>query len=221
MKLWIGLIIGVLGFVVLVWCALNVDISRYEKRNGFKRLSSTVAEKASYFYGGEKFPRATCSACRTGKIKLGHFSLGGLNTIEFDDLVLNLPPDQKINYVPSPAKSSDKPAPVDVKGAKSDVFEQAFESLGISSLAKSFGKSHLKYSGIKINRLELNKMDGDALKPILKAKTLRNQRDKLLLSGATIYRNEAPEYVESAVLEYKSGIRLVWAGGSWDNFIDF
>lgn len=199
-----AIIASVIAFVgILVWLALNLDVDKGREKTGFKHLSGTIAENFVYEAKNEKFPRASCSACRTGKIKMGHFSLGGLNSIEFDDLVVNLP-----KKVPNTLSKTNT--------QQSSSGQEVMNSFGFADLAKSLGKNGVRFSGIKVNRFELNCMDGDKLNHILKAELLKNEGKRIILANVVLYDKDEVVEINKATLELKPIPRIVWPQGSYN-----
>ena len=179
---------------------------------GMKRLSGTVAERLVYRVPSEPFPRASCDACRMGRLKAGIFSLGGFRTIEFDNLVVNLPPRQtaiggKATERKTEAGAAKKEERTDVVGA--------FGLKPLTSLSKEVGKVP-RFAGVKVNGFALNRMVDQTLVPMVSAAALKNSGRRIVLEAAVVHRGEVAERVPSATLELKPRLVLKWPGGFWE-----
>ena len=202
-RIWLAAISTLAIVIFAIYFAFNFNIER-EKPIGMKQLSGTVAEGFVYRSGKERFPRATCDACRVGKMKMGVISIGALNTLEFDNLTINIPE----SVVPNVCGVSD-----DDKNAAVDIVD-GFDLKPLLSAAQSGKKK--AFASIKINKLALNKMRGTELRPIFSADVLKSRGKDVVLRGVTIYREQNPQQLSHAELVIKPRIVIQWDCGSWD-----
>lgn len=212
-RIWLAAFATVAIFGFAIWGALNLTVEE-PKPSGLKVLSGTVAEGFSYRSGVEKFPRATCGACRYGKMKLGVISIGALNVLEFDDLVVNLP---------SSPQRADQTSGATVTSAASQtsqgdaVTAEVVDAFSLKPLLSQLPKGLKRnLAGFRINRFTLNWMDGDALKLVLSAALVKSKGRRVFLHDVEFTRNGLTEKLPSAELLLKPRIKLVWPNGSWD-----
>ena len=213
--LW--LVLATLFVIVLMgaatWYALNCSTGNDLKPVGMKRLSGTLAEGLSYRQSKESFPRISCDACRIGKKKMGVFSLGALSTIEFDNLVVNIPSGGM-----RPKRESAKV--IDVVQCEKNQKEAVKDIVGAFNLESvmSISRDDMKrsFARIKINRFAINRMDEKTLVPIVFVNTLQNRGRRIILNGVSVFREGSEKSIASAELIFKPRIRIVWDGGFFD-----
>ena len=194
--------VAVVGFAI--WGALSFEPDK-PKPVGMKNLSGTVAEGFYYRSGKEKFPRATCDACRIGKMKMGLISLGAFNTLEFDNLVVNVPTNHEHKIEKDTRTTSEEIAPEVV-----DSFSlKPLIGMAQNGLKKSF-------SSIRINGFQLNRMLGEELELVFSVGTLRNNGRNVVLRDVVLNRNGEKKCLKSAELKLKPRIVIVWSSGEWD-----
>lgn len=195
--------LGIVGLAM--WAAVAYHpVDDKKESNGYKRLSGTIAEGFVYRVGRERHPRVTCSACRVEKLKQGMISLGAFTTVEFDDLIINIPD-------------------ADHRAVESDCSEKSMEKsdadavVDALSLRSSMADVKAKrFAGIRISRLQINKMSGDALVPIVHAGSLKNSGKRILLHDAVLHREGQVHRLKEVELKVKPRFRLIWPTGSWD-----
>ena len=191
----------------LAWLAASRSTGVQPPAAGMKRLSGTVAERLVYRVPSEPFPRASCDACRMGRLKAGPFSLGAFNVVEFDDLVVNIPPGGL-------GGNAEEHGNATLSGSS---FAEALNLKPLVGMSQSQGGGRkMKFHGIKINGFALNKMEGRELVPIASAATVRNSRRTIVLQDVVLRRNGAEERIAEAKLELKPRVAIVWPGGIWD-----
>ena len=213
--LW--LVLATLFVIVLMgaatWYALNFSTGNDLKPVGMKRLSGTLAEGLSYRQSQESFPRISCDACRIGKKKMGVFSLGAFSTIEFDNLVVNIPSGGM-----RPKRESAKVS--DVVQCEKNHKETVKDIVGAFNLESvmSISREDMRrsFAGIKINRFAINRMGEETLVPIVFVNTLQNRGRRIILNGVSIFREGSEKRIVSAELIFKPRIQIVWDGGFFD-----
>ena len=194
--------VAVVGFAI--WCALSFEPDK-PKPIGMKNLSGTVAEGFYYRSGKEKFPRATCDACRIGKMKMGLISLGAFNTLEFDNLVVNI------------LTNSELKIEKDTREAAKDVAPEIVDRFSLKPLM-GIAQNGLKksFSSIRINGFQLNRLVNDELELVFSAGTLRNSGRNVILRDVVLNRGGEKECLKSAELKLRPRMVIVWSGGEWD-----
>ena len=183
-----------------------------EKNSGFdgmKSLSGTIAEGLSYREGMEPFPRVSCDACRRGKLKAGVFSLSAFTTLEFDNLVVHIPPsgfsaDRRIKKKVNRQNSN----------AGGESAREFIDAMGLRQLPQmSIGHAGGRFAGITVNLFAVNRMSGTLLSPVCYAAKVKNTGKKLNMYDVTIWRNGKSEHVDKALLSLKPHPAIVWQGG--------
>jgi hypothetical protein len=198
----------------VTWYALNFSSGNDLKPVGMKRLSDTLAEGLSYQQSNERFPRVSCDACRIGKKKMGVFSLGAFSTIEFDNLVVNIPSGGILFKREESTNVSDT---VQREKKHKDVVKDVVEAFKLESVM-SISREDMKrsFAGIKINRFAINRMGEETLVPIVFVNILQNRGRRIILNGVSVFREGSEERIASAELIFKPRIRIVWDGGFFD-----
>lgn len=197
--------IGIVGLAM--WAAIAYQPTDNNKGgNGYKRLSGTVAEGFVYRVGREKHPRATCSACRVGKMKLGLISLGAFNTIELDDLIINVPD-------ASPSPIQDRQNGSQQEKSDADLVVDALNLKPVMAMARAEAK---KFAGVKISKIQINKMSGDSLLPLVHAESLKNSGKRLMFHNVILHKDGQEQKLSEVELKVKPRLKLIWSSGSWD-----
>ena len=198
--------LGAVGLAM--WVVTTYDSSDDRKgAGGYKKLSGTVAEGFVYRSGREPHPRVTCSACRVGKLKVGLVSLGAFNTIEFDDLVVN---------IPDPIESERSSDSCEIERAEKAETDELVQVLNLGPVMTMARVEAKKFAGIRISKLQINKMSSKGLKPVLAADILKNSGKRLILRNVVVYKDDHPLSISEAELKVNPGVSLVWRGGSWN-----
>lgn len=215
MRFWRILFLAVLTVAIMgfaFWSAFRFS-GEARKGVGMKRLSGTVAEGFLYRSGKEFHPRASCGACRISKVKLGVFSIGGMDVLEFDDLVVNVPPSPGTeDRIPGKASGA---AVADMQ--RDSIGGDVAQCLDLKPLVEmALGGRMKTFVGIRIDRFALNLMDGEKLKPVFSAARVKNRKKAIVMQEVKIFRNGKEERLASARLELKPRIKITWNGGFWD-----
>lgn len=179
--------------------------------NSYKRLSGTVAEGFVYRVGRERHPRVACSACRIGKMKLGLVSLGAFNTIEIDDLVINIP--EAVTQTTLDRRTKSPNAKEQGSGTETDA---VVEALGLKPVMAMAHAEAGRFTGIKISNFQVNRMSGDELRPVIKAASLKNSGRRMMLYDVVLHKDGERLDLDSAELVAKPCFKLHWPTGSWD-----
>jgi hypothetical protein len=191
-----------------IWIAVSYLPSEETKKErvGYKQLSRTVAEGFVYRFGSEKYPRASCSACRIGKMKIGFVSLGAINTIEFDDLIINIPESQK---------KDGEDITTRIQDGKSET-EMVVDAFNLNPVIRMACAEAKKFAGIRISKLQINRMSRNSLEPIIHASTMKNSGKRILLYNVVLHKDGQTHKLKEVELEVKPDLKLVWSTGSWD-----
>jgi len=196
---------------LLLWFSPVRGFRPQETGIGLKRLSGTIADGFVYRSPKEPFPRATFDAFRIGKIKAGVISLAPFSTIEFDNLVLNIPPTADVCPHPAPDGAAPVASASHVSGGG------VADALGIRSLAAmAYGKPMGRIGGIRINGLSIGRMVGTDRRPVLSARCLKNSGRKIVVEGLVLYDMSGERQVENAELLSKPVPTIVWQGGRFE-----
>lgn len=202
--------LGILGLALWVSVAYQPDGGE-NAGNGYKRLSGTVAEGFAYRVGRERHPRVTCSACRVGKMKLGLVSLGAFNTVEIDDLVINIP--EAATKTSSNRRTKEANAQAQGLSAETDAVVEALNLKPVMAMAKAEAR---RFAGIKISNFQVNRMSGESLRPVIKAALLKNSGRRIMLYSAVLYKDGERFNLDSVELVVKPRFKLLWSTGTWD-----
>ena len=189
----------------VIWFSPSPVKNPAKTGDGTKKLSRTLAEGLSYHEGSDPFPRALCDACRVGKVKVGIFSLSAFNTIEFDNLVVNIPEDFDIS---PKQKESAVHVEDSVSGGEMATMFDPRPFLSMSGIS-----TKRKFHGIKINGFSINAVRGGTLSPVVNAGRLRNSGTKIILENVAIYDDGFTTRVDRANLKLKPYIAISWIGG--------
>lgn len=198
--------IGLLAMIVVsIIASIVYLVATYEvidTKPELKSLSGTIAEGMVYQSRREPFPRASCDACRVGKLKLGIFSLGAFNTVEFDNLVVNLPTNREI------VSLNDDESTNNVANASIEAFElkPLMSSLNTSAILK-------KFVGIRINGFELNRMRTNKLERICKARLVKNSDKKLMMYDVELSTEFGIKVLSTAEIKFKPSFGIAWSNG--------
>ena len=184
----------------IIYLTLNFQIDLPYKGDGMKRLSYTVAEGLVYKAHNEPFPRASCDACRTGKLKAGVFSLGAFDVIEVDNLVVNLPKDFAMGN--------------DVATKEGNTFVETLDLNPLLSISNV--KVKKKFYGIKVNGFSLNIVEGDKSTPVVSARLVKNSGKRIVLKDVSLFSDKGEISVPEAELVTEPKLYIKWASGVFD-----
>ncbi len=144
-------------------------------------------------------------SCRLEKRKMGPVTLGGLNVLLLEDVVLNLPfPDDIATNL---AQSASVATSGDSESRKSG--DDSVLSLLSGIIPSSVRASGVRISGLAVNRVE----DGGRVTSVFVADEMRNRGKTLLLAGCRVIEGSATNFVGEAVLTLKPNALLTWDGG--------
>lgn len=197
-----------------VWLALS-DRRESPPSTGYRTLSGAVAEEFVYRVGREPFPRISCQSCRFGKLKAEPFSFGAFSTIEIEGLVLNAPSGKDVVKMSAADKQSESPVTANVPLASASPAD-VLDALHLKSQISTRMRALRRIAGITISGLCLNRMEGDSLAPVLKARCLKTVRKRIAFFDVELFDGSARRSIPEATLTLKPSPRLVWARGALD-----
>ena len=206
------LLFGTCGMLLLAVLGAPSMLRWLDAANG--RMNSPVAKKYNRVlaeglqiskHGCYGIDFVKCGSCRLEKRKTGPLTFGGLNVLAIDDLQIVLPP-----------KTRGAQGVADEDQGYSDVRSIA-RRLGVSD---GFLSSHglpLRFSGLRIKALSVNRLSGDMqlAEKLFTAENAEAIQGGLALSGCTVFREMGHgEFVDKATLTKSGGgLCLSWRGG--------
>ena len=198
-----------------VWRTLSLERTM-PKPVGMKNLSETVAEGVSYRSWGDKFPRVACDACRVGKKKIGMLSLGAFNTLELDNLVINIPTNENLNAERTIGRSVSEAERETGRPGK-DAAPEIIDSFGLKPLME-MAQSGLEksFSGVCVNKFTLNRVTESGLDTAISAERLRTSGKDVILQNVIVNRNGERISLKTARLKLKPKMTIVWSDGALD-----
>lgn len=166
-------------------------------RKRFSReLAADVSLRRHGVYGID-FVR--CRSCRIEKLKHGPFTFGGLNVLVLEDLSVVIPPREEADPEFGP------------------ITARSFAArLGIDNDFLRTQGTGLKFSGLRIERLDLSRLEGTNVVKVLSARAGEIKGDGLHLTGCGIMNCKGTNEVDLAILKYKPHLRLEWPDGEMD-----
>ena len=197
--------VAVVAFFALFaggWFAfLAIEAGRGEDPGGAPKVFSRVLGEEFFIRNPkEQAPRMSCRRCQVEKMRLGHLSLGGINVLNMDDLVLNIPPDGFEVSAADGSAGADSRAPRDESGRNR---ENASDWMSVFSAlpALAGGGRQKRFSAVRINGLAVNRMTATGVTPVFDARHAQNEGRDLVLKRCRIFEPGATNSVKSAVLK--------------------
>ena len=211
MALFFAVVLGIAGL-----CVLAVYHQSPEPREKFrkKNFDRTVAEGMRLWNPKAGVDSFRFDSCRIEKMRWGAFALGAFNVLCLDGLVLNLPLDAEENrgQESSFAKATEDKVgkrPPDRLGAT-----EAFAGLLPQSFLERAGVPTRSFSGIRIRRLAVNRVENRHEVPVFAADEARNRGRALELSNCRVFADDgSTNSVGVAYLVMQPAPALVWQGG--------
>lgn len=195
----------ILGITAL--CVVVVSKKPPEERVKVKKnFDQTVAEGMRLWNPKTGVDSFRFDSCRVEKMRMGAFRLGGFNVLCIDGLVLNLPlPTEEED---SGVKSEELRVKSGGRGAA-----DAIAGLLPRSLLKKSGVPVRSFSGIRIKKLAVNRVENRSEVPVFAADEARNRGRTLELKNCRVYESGLTNNVGVARLVMQPGPALVWEGG--------
>ena len=195
----------ILGITAL--CVVVVSRKPPEERVKVKKnFDQTVAEGMRLWNPKAGVDSIRFDSCRVEKMRMGAFRLGGFNVLCIDGLVLNLP---------LPTEEEDSRVKSEELGVKSGGRGAADSIAGLlpRSLLKKSGVPVRSFSGIRIRKLAVNRVEKRSEVPVFAADEARNRGRTLELRNCRVFDSGLTNNVGVARLVMQPGPALVWEGG--------
>ena len=202
-------ILVILGLAGLCHFAVNHKSAEKEKLAS-PPLDRTVAEGLRLWNPKAGVDSIRFDSCRVEKMRMGFFALGGFNVLCIKGLVLNLPLEE--------GKSEEVRGEREEGRAKREegreMREMPFAGLLPKSLMERTGLIAKRFSGIRVDGLQVNRVVNRSLVPVFAAKTMKNRGKSLELTNCRVFADDgATNLVAKAMLRLKPVPVLVWNGG--------
>ena len=202
-----ALLFGLMG--LCVWMAIRQSADTAAQTPArpkvFKRALAEDLRLTRHGVYGVDFIR--CGVCRLEKRKRGALTFGGFNVLVLEDLRVVLPPGGVEKETDATPRRSDDPRSV-------------VRRMGISEDFLSGRGILFKFSGVRISKLEVNRLEGtNTVVRVFTASGAESAREGLALTGCRLFRggDDAGELVGKARLKLADGkLRLIWPGGDLD-----
>lgn len=183
--------------------ALKEDVRPQARRKQFAR---TFAEGVRVDHpDSAEADLLRCGACRIEKLRKGPFTFGGINVLVFEDLQVTL----SDSFAPRGRASQEgerEPSVREVLGTFGSV-DRFLELQGVRG----------SFSGLRIERLEVLRLEGTNAVPFFSAERGEACRAGLKLSKCSV-ASEDGSAPHDAVLRVRPRPRLEWDGGGIDLF---
>ena len=204
---------GFMMGIAAVLVTIAIVVARYPQtlsnssERPTKKFTRTLAEGVTisqHGMPGIKF--VELKAAKISKRKLGMFSLGGMNVLKLEDLKVVLPAE---------VGAGDNSASEEVPGSKPrNEAERILHSFGINSDTLRGYAGKLRFSGLEIDGLQVSSLDARTnVVPRFSAKKGELSAEGLELSGCKMFDQGSTNIVNSAIVQHKPSLRLVWRGG--------
>ena len=202
MALFFVVVLGIAGL-----CVLAVYHQSPEPREKFRprNFDRTVAEGMRLWNPKAGVDSVRFDACRIEKMRMGAFALGGFNVLCLDGLVLNLPLD---------AEDSEQGRGKREEGrGKKNGAAEAFGAILPRSFLQRAGVPAKSFSGIRIRRLAVNRVENKREVPVFAADEAKNRGRTLELKNCRVFEPGRTNFVGVAHLVVQPAPALVWQGG--------
>ena len=208
--------VALAGFFALVRWAIEQPVDGNSKSGVRRPLEYEIASGMSVRYRHLHAESVSFKAARVRRRRMGAFILGAFRVLELDDVLLNLPLPAEMGAVAPPMEKKPEEKPAD--GAKVHAaFEPRKPRNPLDGVLEKVGLSDLGgFSGVTIRGIRVGRMTDTGAEPLFNAQRAEARRAALQLSKCEVFRDGKKELVPEARLEWKDGLRLVWAGGSLD-----
>ena len=143
------------------------------------------------------------ASCRLEKRKMGPLTLGGLNILVLQDVVLNLP---------LPIEVETNLVQAVRRGGTGSVPSAAASKMPLDFLSGLIPAS-ARASGIRIAGLSVNRVADGRVVPMFAADELRNRGRVLALAGCRVFEGGATNLVGEATLTLGADAALTWKNG--------
>ena len=201
------------GFFVLVRWALEQPLDEKLKAGVRHPSEYEIASGMSIRYRHLHAESVSFKSARSRRRRIGAIVLGAFRILELEDVRLNLPLPAEMGEVAPPVEkpadgATAQSAPAPRKDKSRNPMDKALEKIGLSGIGS--------FSGVTIQGLQVGRMTETGAEPLFIAAKAETRGRTLQLSRCEVFRDGKKEFVPAARLEWKDGLRLVWAGGSLD-----
>lgn len=181
-----------LGLLVLCYQALHHSASNVKVSKVYGR---DVAEGMRVWNPKAGVDSIRFESCRVEKLKSGPITLGGLDVLCINGLVVNLPfPDEE------------------EKGVEPGGSKNAIEGIPKSLLHKA-ALPFERVSGVRAKGLAVNRIEGRSEVPVFTADEMRNRGRSLVLTNCRVFEDGKTNLVRKATLTMTPSPVLAWNGG--------
>ena len=144
----------------------------------------------------------SCGVCRLEKRKTGLLTLGGMNVLVLEDLSVVIPQEEE---------GVGERAEGDAAGDAADIARR----LGVSGGFLSSRGLPVKFSGLRISRLKVDRLASGEVQQVFRAASAKAVKGGLSLSGCEVALPSGGTSLVGKALLAKKGnrLRLSWAGG--------
>ena len=203
MALFFAVVLGIAGLCVLAVYRQSPEPREKLRRRNFDR---TVAEGMRLWNPKAGVDSIRFDSCRIEKMRWGAFALGAFNVLCLDGLVLNLPLEEE-------GEDRDQGSGIREQGKRNGAVE-AFARLLPRSFLERAGVPARSFSGIRIRRLAVNRVENRRTVPVFAADEARNRGRALELSNCRVFADDgSTNVVGVAHLVVQPAPALVWEGG--------
>ena len=203
MVLFFAVVLGIVGLCVL---SVNHQVKKDDVKLPPPPLDRNVAEGLRLWNPKAGVDSIRFDSCRVEKMRMGFFALGGFNVLCIKGLVLNLPLDAEDSEVKSEEGR--------VKSVGQGVGKEAIAGLLPKSLMERTGLYAKRFSGIRVDGLQVNRIVNRFVVPVFTAKTMKNCGKSLELTNCRVFADDgSTNLVDKAMLRLKPVPALVWNGG--------
>ena len=235
MAMFFAVVLGIAGLCVY---SVNYQVKRDDVKRQPPPLDHNVAEGFRLWDPKAGVDSVSFESCRVEKMRMGFFALGGFNVLCIKGLVLNLPLEEGMSEeergkseegrekrVEGRAKGEEGRAKGEEGREKSEEGrekgeegsgkrEEPFAGLLPKSLMERTGLIAKRFSGIRVDGLQVNRVVNRSLVPVFAAKTMKNRGKSLELTNCRVFADDgATNLVAKAMLRLKPVPVLVWNGG--------
>ena len=153
-----------------------------------------------------------CGACRVEKLRKGPITFGALNVLVMEDLYLVLPLKEAQNDI-SMIKNGD----VSIKGRGTLDCREIVRRLGVSDVFLSSRGIPVKFSGLRIKGLQVNRLSNDSrsAEPLFSAKRAEAVKGGLSLWECVVFKDggKGVPVGKAFLVKSKKSLHLKWRDG--------
>lgn len=206
----------VLGIAAVCVLTMNYQLKDEEKRPP-PRPDRNVAEGFRLWNPKAGVDSVSFESCQVEKMRMGFFALGAFNVLCIKGLVLNLPLEEGMSEE-GRGKSEEVRGEREEGRAKREegreMREVPFAGLLPKSLMERTGLISKRFSGIRVDGLQVNRVVNRSLVPVFAAKTMKNRGKSLELKNCRVFADDgSTNIVAKAMLRLRPDPALVWDGG--------